>query len=144
MTERYDDEYAPRRNSGSRVGVLFVGLLVGALIMTAVWVAIAGNPLSDVNEVVYETITVGDVDTDRDTVCWSEEPGRRDAGQLCAILALDPEIEVPAEGDRVVLGLVTLQPPGEEATRQAVYVAPAGRAQPTEGESTEPAPSESG
>lgn len=136
MTERYTDDYEPRRTPGSRVSVLFVGLLVGALVMTGVWVGIAGNPLSDLNEVVYEEITITDVDADRDTVCWSEDPGRRDAGQLCAILALDPAIEPPVEGDEVLLGTVMLRPPGKEATRQAVYMAPVGR-----GGVSEPAPS---
>lgn len=141
---RYDDEYEPRAAPGSRISVLLVGLVVGAAIMTAVWVGIAGNPLSDENEVVYETITVADVDTDRDTVCWSEDPGRRDAARLCAILALDPELALPEDGDRVVLGLVMLAPPGREPTRQAVFVAPVGRGgRPSEPRSTDPSASES-
>ena len=118
-----DDEYQARA-AGSRVGVLFVGLVVGALVMTAVWVGIAGNPLSDINEVVYSEVVVADVNAERDTMCWSEDPGRRDAAQLCAILALDPEIEVPQVGDHVLLGLVMLRPPGDEPVRQAVYIAP--------------------
>ena len=138
---RYEDEYEPRHTPGSRISVLMVGLVVGALIMTGVWVGIAGNPLSDENEVVYETITVASIDSDRDTVCWSEEPGRRDAAQLCAILALDPEVEIPEDGDRVVLGLVMLAPPGKEATRQAVYVARVGRSRASEPDT--PTPTES-
>ena len=119
--DEYDD-YAPRRASGSRVSVLLIGLLVGAVIMTAVWVAIAGNPLSDVNEVKYTDITVASVNLEKNTVCWSEDPGRRDAGQVCAILALDRSVEVPMPGTDVVIGTVELRPPEGETTRQAVYV----------------------
>ena len=119
-----DDEYVPRREPGSRVGVLFAGLIVGAMVMTAVWVGVAGNPLSDANEVVYSEIRVADVNTERDTLCWSEDPGRRDAAQLCAILALDPEIAVPEPGERVLIGLVMLRPPDRETVRQVVYIGP--------------------
>ena len=118
-----DDEYVPR-HPGSRVGVLFTGLLVGALVMTGVWVGIAGNPLSDVNEVVYSQVTVADVSAEGDTLCWSEDPGRRDAAQLCAILALDRVIDVPQPGDSVVIGLIMLRPPDREPTRQIVFIGP--------------------
>src|SRR5688572_25265746 len=119
-----DDEYIPRREAGSRVSVLFAGLIVGALVMTAVWVGIAGNPLSDNNEVVYEQITVADVSAEGDTLCWSEDPRRRDAAQLCAILALDRVVKVPNPGDTIVIGLVMLAPPDRDAVRQIVFVGP--------------------
>ena len=112
-----DDEYIPRREAGSRVSVLFAGLIVGALVMTAVWVGIAGNPLSDNNEVVYEDITVTSVNLDRNTVCWSEDPSRRDAGQVCAILALDRAQQPPTPGQDVTVGTVMLAPPDEETSR---------------------------
>ncbi len=119
----YDD--GPRYGSGSRVGVLLVGLLLGAVIMTAVWVGIAGNPLSDVNEVVYRDITVASVSDEQDSICWSENPGRRDATRACAILALDPAIAPPQEGDHVTIGLTILEPERGEQTTQVVYIAPA-------------------
>ena len=118
----YEDYDEPRRAPGSRFTILLVGLVVGAMIMTAVWVAIAGNPLSDVNEVQYFDITVASVNLEKNTMCWSEEPGRRDAGQVCAILSLDRSDELPMPGTDVTVGTVELGPPGEEATRHAVYV----------------------
>ena len=139
--ERYDDEYEPRRAPGSRISVLLVGLIVGALIMTGVWVGIAGNPLSDENEVVYEEITVTDVNLDKNTVCWSEDPSRRDAGQVCAILALDRAQQPPAPGQDVTIGTVMLRPPDEETSRYAVYVSRPEVRQ--DSESDEPAPTES-
>ena len=128
-----DDDYEPRRAPGSRLGVLLVGLLVGALIMTAVWVAMAGNPLSDVNEVTFVDITVASLNETEDSICWSENPRRRDSVQRCAILGLDPKASVPQEGDQVTVGVVSLQPPTGSETRHVVYVsAPqdAGRASP--------------
>ena len=119
-----DDEYIPRREAGGRVTVLFSGLVIGALVMTAVWVGIAGNPLSDDNEVAYSQITVADVSAEGDTLCWSEDPRRRDAAQLCAILALDRVLEVPRPGDTVVIGLVMLAPPDRDPVRQIVFVGP--------------------
>ncbi len=124
----YDDE--PRHAPGSRFGVLLVGLVVGAVIMTAVWVGVAGNPLSDVNEVVFQQITVADVSEDNDSICWSEDPGRRDATQACAILAIDPKVSLPAQGERVTVGIVTLAPDRGEEITQVVYVAPADDAPP--------------
>ena len=137
-----DDEYIPRREAGSRVGVLFAGLIVGALVMTAVWVGIAGNPLSDDNEVTYEQITVADVSEEGDTLCWSEDPRRRDAAQLCAILALDRVLEVPSPGDTVVIGLVMLAPPDREPVRQIVFVGPPDPLAEDVPATTEPTPSD--
>lgn len=120
-----DDDYEPRRGAGSRLGVLLIGLIVGAMIMTAVWVAVAGNPLSDTNEVTYLPITVGSLNEAGDSICWSENPRRRDAVQSCAILALDPKARVPKVGDQVTIGVVSLAPPGGNQTRHVVYVTPA-------------------
>ena len=137
-----DDEYIPRREAGSRVGVLFAGLIVGALVMTGVWVGIAGNPLSDDNEVVYSQITVADVSPEGDTLCWSEDPGRRDAAQLCAILALDRVIEVPSPGDTVEIGLVTLAPPDRDPVRQIVFIGPPDPSAEGFGDAPEPTASD--
>ena len=137
------DDYEERRGPGSRISVFLVGLLIGALIMTGVWVGVAGNPLSDVNEVQYFDITVASVNLEKNTMCWSEDPGRRDAGQVCAILALDRADEVPMPGTDVTVGTVELGPPGQEATRHAVYVSGRGGGGGDQSESEpEPSPSE--
>ena len=115
----------PLREPGSRVGVLLVGLLLGAVIMTVVWIAIAGNPLSDNNEVVFRDVVISDVTEARDSLCWSENPQRRDAPQECAILALDPAIEPPQAGDALTIGLVQLRTPDGTEAQQVVHVAPA-------------------
>lgn len=122
-----DDDYEARRGAGSRVSVLLVGLIVGAMIMTAVWVAVAGNPLSDTNEVTYLPITVGSINEAGDSICWSENPRRRDSVQNCAILALDPKARRPKVGDEVTIGVVSLAPPNGNQTRQVVYVLPDAR-----------------
>ncbi|HVM18464.1 MAG TPA: hypothetical protein VM307_00725 [Egibacteraceae bacterium] len=132
-----DDDYP--RHPGSRVGVLLVGLIIGALVMTGVWVGIAGNPLSDVNEVTYQEITVADVTEARDSICWSDDPDRRDATRQCAILALDPAVDPPSTGDVVVIGVTTLRPTRGEERTQVVYLAPVGRG----GGNGEPEPTES-
>lgn len=134
-----DDEYAEYRAPGSRVAVLFVGLVIGAIAATVAWVALSGNPLSDANEVVYETITVADVTPANDQICWSRNPERRDAERLCAILALDPEVVPPAVGDVVTIGRIELRTPQGDEFRQVVYSSLVGEEElPTEG-STEPA-----
>lgn len=117
-----DEEYVEHRGPGSRVAVLLVGLLIGAITATVAWVATAGNPLSDANEVVYETITVADVTPENDQLCWSRNPERRDAERLCAILALDPAVEPPSIGDFVTIGRTELRTPEGDAFRQVVYV----------------------
>lgn len=117
-----DDDYEPRRQPGSRLSVLLIGLIVGALIMTGVWVAMAGNPLSDTNEVTFLDITVASLNETEDSICWSENPRRRDAVQLCAILGLDPKARVPEVGDEVTVGVVDLLPPTGNETRHVVYV----------------------
>ena len=136
-----DDEYEPRHSAGSRISVLLVGLLLGAMIMTGVWVGKAGNPLSDANEVKYLRITVASVNLDKNTVCWSTDPGRRDAAQICAILALDREQDPPFPGSRVTIGTVDLRPPDGETTLQAVYVS-RPEVSPDASEAVEPSPSD--
>ncbi len=138
--------YEPRRAPRSRLSVLLTGLIIGAIAASVLWFALAGNPLSDSNEVVYQDITVASVNLDKNTVCWSEDPSRRDAGQICAILGIDRSQDPPMPGTRVTIGTVMLQPPGQEASRQAVYAAPlrrGGRDQTPDGSGSEPAPSES-
>jgi hypothetical protein len=121
------------RQPGSRLSVLLLGLVVGAVIMTGVWVAVAGNPLSDVNEIVYREVLVDTISQDR--LCWAEEPQRRDTTQQCAILTLDPQQALPDQGDRVVIGLTTLRPASGEERIQVVYAAPADAAAPTDSSS---------
>lgn len=135
-----DEEYAEYRHQGSRFAVLLVGLLIGAIAATVGWVALAGNPFSDANEVVYETITVADVAPEGDQICWSRNPERRDAERLCAILALDPEVDPPMVGDVVTIGRVDVRSPQGDEFRQVVYSRPTGEPAgvATEG-TTEPA-----
>jgi hypothetical protein len=121
------------RRPGSRLSVLLLGLLVGAVIMTVVWVAVAGNPLSDVNEIVYREVLVDTISQDR--LCWAEEPQRRDTALRCAILTLDPQQALPDQGDRVTIGVTTLRPAGGEERLQVVYAAPAEAAAPTDSSS---------
>lgn len=128
----------PRREPGSRVGVLLVGLLVGAAIMAIVWLLIGGNPLSDSNEVLYREVVVADVTEERDSMCWSQDPQRRDSPQECAILALDPAVESPQPGDALTIGLVQLRPPDGTEAQQVVYAAPAGA--PDDDATTAPQP----
>ena len=125
-----DDELPPRRQPGSRLGVLLVGIIIGAIAMTAFWIWRAGNPLSTDNEVVFEQIMVADVSPEGDQICWSEEPARRDAEQLCAILALDPAAVPPQPGQTVTIGRAELRPPDADGTTQVVYVGPATGADP--------------
>ena len=131
-----DEELPHYREPGSRLSVLLVGLLVGAIGVTVAWFVLGGNPLSDANKVVYETITVADVAAEGDQICWSRNPDRRDAEQLCAVLAIDPAVSPPAVGDRVTIGRVQLRSPAGDEVRQVVYVSaagdPAGSELPTE------------
>ena len=129
----YPAEPTYPRAPGSRLSVLLIGLVIGAVIMTGVWVAVAGNPLSDINEIVYREVLVDTVSQDR--LCWAEEPQRRDTTQQCAILTLDPQQNRPAAGDRVVIGVTTLRPATGEQRIQVVYAAPAEAAAPTDSSS---------
>jgi hypothetical protein len=122
-----------RRESGSRVSVLLVGVLLGAIAMTVVWVVLAGNPLSDLNEVEYREVLVDTVSQDR--LCWAEEPQRRDTAQQCAILTLDPQQDRPSPGDRVVIGVTTLRPASGQQRIQVVYAVPAEAAAPADSSS---------
>ena len=121
-----DEEYAEYRAPGSRVTVLLVGLLIGAIAATVGWVALSGNPLSDANEVIYETILVADVTPENDQICWSRNPERRDAERLCAILALDPAVTPPEVGDAITIGRIELRTPQGDEFRQVVYTGEAG------------------
>lgn len=124
-----DEEYAEYRAPGSRVTVLLVGLLIGAIAATVGWVALAGNPLSDANEVIYETILVADITPENDQICWSRNPERRDAERLCAILALDPAVTPPEVGDTITIGRIELRTPQGDDFRQVVYTGEAGDAE---------------
>ena len=129
----YPAEPTHPRAPGSRLNVLLIGLVVGAVIMTGVWLAVAGNPFSDVNEIVYSEVLVDTISQDR--LCWAEEPQRRDTTQQCAILTLDPQQALPEQGDRVVIGVTTLRPASGEQRVQVVYAAPAEADAPTDSSS---------
>jgi hypothetical protein len=103
--------------------------------------ALRGNPFSSANEVAYRDVVVASVTGDADQLCWSDDPDRRDAPQTCAILALDPELEVPAAGDVVTIGVVELRPPDGAELRQVVYVAPAAADAPVGTDVGTPTPS---
>lgn len=129
-----EDEYAdeepelqpgrPRRGMGGAtpLGAGLAGLIVGALLAGIGLIAIGGNPFSDANDVVYREITVSEISDAGDQICWSTEPGRRDAPQECAILAIDPAAAAPEDGERVTVGLVRLKPPTGDGVQQVVYV----------------------
>lgn len=130
--EQYDDEEplepeAPvrgRRGMGGAtpLGAGLAGLIVGALLAGIGLIAVGGNPFSDANDVVYREIVVSEISDAGDQICWSTEPGRRDAPQECAILAIDPAAAAPEDGERVTVGLVRLKPPVGEGVQQVVYV----------------------
>lgn len=144
--EHFDEERpapAPaRRPAASRptpLGTAVVGGLVGAVLMAILLIVIGGNPFSDVNEVHYEQFTVATVSEEGDRLCWSREPDRRDAPLDCAILALDPRVAVPQEGDEIMAGIVTLRTPGGVEVQQLVFAGPpSGEAPVTE--TASPAP----
>jgi hypothetical protein len=147
----HEQDLAPAvddRPGGTRLGptsFVLIGLAVGlvlAIVLLWVW---RGNPFSAANEVRYSDVVVGSVTGDADQICWSAEPDRRDAPQTCAILALDPEIEVPEQGDLVTIGLVELRTPDGTELTQVVHVAPVegGEIEVEMGDDTEtPAPTE--
>jgi hypothetical protein len=113
-----------RSRPGPTMYVL-IGLLVGLVLgIVLVWV-LSGNPFSRANQVVYTEVVVGSVTDDADQICWAEDPDRRDSGQTCAILALDPELDVPEQGDVVTIGIVEFRTPDGSEFTQVVHVAPA-------------------
>lgn len=135
MSDYEQDDYdnPPSRhgtgNGGSRPGpTAFVlgGFLVGLILgFVLAWV-LGGNPFSSANEVVYTDVVVGSVSEEADRICWAEDPERRDSDQTCAILALDPELDVPQAGDTVTIGIVEFRTPDGSEFTQVVHVAPAG------------------
>jgi hypothetical protein len=124
----YDHEPADEAGGSRRAGptsYVLIGLLVGLIGgFILAWV-LGGNPFSRANEVVYTDVVVGSVTADADQICWAEDPDRRDSGQTCAILALDPELDVPEEGDVVTIGIVEFRTPDGSEFTQVVHVAPA-------------------
>jgi hypothetical protein len=124
----YDHEPTDDAGGGRRAGptsLVLIGLLLGLVLgFILAWV-LGGNPLSQANEVVYTEVMVGSVTEDADQICWAEDPDRRDSGQTCAILALDPELDVPEEGDVVTIGIVEFRTPDGSEFTQVVHVAPA-------------------
>lgn len=134
--DAYDDEYqdeppleherGPRQRrpmgGATPLGAGVGGLVVGALLAGIGLVAIGGNPFSDANDVTYRDVVVSEISDAGDQICWSTEPGRRDAPQECAILAIDPAAAAPEDGETVTIGLVRLRPPDGRGVQQVVYV----------------------
>ena len=117
----------PRTRLGPTSYVL-IGLLLGAIAGFALAWALGGNPLSTANRVEYGEVIVNSVAQDAGQLCWADDPERRDSPQTCAILALDPTLEVPERGDTVGIGLVQLDTPeGEELTQVVPIASPAPR-----------------
>ena len=158
MTDGYDDAYddpyddepaaaAPayarpsaRRGAGGAtpLGAGLAGLVIGALLAGIGLTLIGGNPFSDVNDVVYQQVVVADISEQGDVLCWPKDPQDRGSDRSCAILALDPAAAVPAEGERITVGLVRLRPPDGKVVTQAVYARGAApRQDPSEGEGGE-------
>lgn len=105
--------------------LVLIGLVLGVVGGFALAWILGGNPLSGSNRVEFQEVIVNSVSAEADQLCWADDPDRRDSPQTCAILALDPELEVPASGDRVVIGLVEVDTPDGTEFRQVVHVAPA-------------------
>lgn len=124
----------PRRPMGGAtpLGAGLAGLVVGALLAGIGLVAIGGNPFSDANDVTYRDVVVSEISDAGDQICWSTEPGRRDAPQECAILAIDPAAAAPEDGETVTVGLVRLRPPDGRGVQQVVYVRGSGGSEPAE------------
>lgn len=126
MTDDYLEEpRRPEREPAPRANPAVAGLVglgVGVVLTAVALFLVGGNPFSDTNEVVFQQVTIAAIDSDR--ICWSQDPQRRDAPLECAVLALDPALAQPEEGDDVVIGVVDLEGPDVEV-RQVVYAAPA-------------------
>lgn len=132
------DQPRSRRVLRTALVALLVGFIAGVVLV----VLVGGNPLSSANEVRYLDVTVGSIGEEQDSLCWSTDPSERDASRRCAILALDPQMTVPQEGERVTIGLADIAPPGQESRSQIVYAGPVGAsatASPTPAGVTEPA-----
>jgi hypothetical protein len=133
MSDTYDEDVgyeardheagAPRRKLGPTAYAL-IGLLVGVIGGFALAWVVGGNPFSTTNQVQYREVVVNSVSPDADQICWADDPDRRDSPQTCAILALDPEIDVPGPGDQVVIGLVELEPANGQTFTQVVHLGP--------------------
>lgn len=157
MTDGYDDGYddpyddepaaapaharpAARRGAGGAtpLGAGLAGLVIGALLAGIGLTLIGGNPFSDVNDVVYQQVIVADISEQGDVLCWPKDPEDRGSDRSCAILALDPAVAVPTEGERITIGLVKLRPPDGKVVTQAVYARGAApRQDPSEGDAGE-------
>ncbi len=144
----WQDSELERRAPARRLGptsYLLIGLVIGLIAAVVLLWVTRGNPFSSANEVRYTDVVVGSVSDQADRLCWAEDPDRRDSPQTCAILALDPEIEVPVAGDRVTIGLVELRTPAGDELSQVVHVAPAASTgAPTEGGTGTEEPTEAG
>jgi hypothetical protein len=134
----YDEAIAteadePRTRLGPTSYVL-IGLLLGVIAGFGLAWLVGGNPLSTANQVEYSEVVVNSVAEDAGQLCWADDPDRRDSPQTCAILALDPTLEVPERGDTVVIGLVQLETPDGEELTQVVHIAPPPPRELDEGE----------
>lgn len=103
-------------------GAGVIGAVVGAVALFVLIVVLAGNPFSSTNEVQFRRITVASVTEEEDSVCWRVDPERRDSPQECAVLALDPAASLPERGERLVVGVLILDPPDGDAIRHLVYL----------------------
>lgn len=150
MSDYEQDDYdnPPSRhgttNGGSRPGpsaYVLGGLVAGLVLGIALAWLLAGNPFSSANRVVYTDVVVGSVDEEAPRICWADDPGRRDSDQSCAILSIDPQLEVPQPGDSVTIGIAEVRSPNGTESRQVVHVEPASGgtvdAEGTETEATE-------
>lgn len=118
-----DGADAPMRTSTRPGPMLYAlaGLVLGALLGFGLAWAVGGNPLSDANEVEFMQLTVASVSEEGDRLCWADDPDRRDSPLQCAVLALDPAVELPEEGDRVTAGLVRVDAPDGTVLRQVIH-----------------------
>lgn len=121
-TETGDETTTAGRGRGQ---VALIALVVGLLLGVLLFIIWQGNPLSSANEIRYTTVTVGSVSDQQDSLCWSADPADRDATRECAILAIDPQAEVPQVGDTVTIGLVEIDPPDADPRTQIVFAEPA-------------------
>jgi hypothetical protein len=139
------DEPPPGNGEGAgatRLGPTAFGLIgaaIGLVLGFALAWAVGGNPFSDTNEVVYRDVIVGSITEAADQLCWAQDPDRRDSQQECAILALDPALEVPQPGQAVTIGIVEVATPDGDEFTQVVHVAPTDPAAVDDPEGEEPA-----